>query len=231
MRNRIEVKGLVKFYGNFQVLKGVNLEFSSGEIVGLLGKNGAGKTTTFHCLVGLLAPDHGKILLNGKDITLVPTHKKAKMGLLYLPQENSAFRRATVYENLLLVARENGVVHRVKGVMEKMGLSHLYNQKADTLSGGEMRRLEMARALLLSPRFLFLDEPFSGVDPITVGEIKGMIKSLAAQGIGIVITDHNVEDVFAVASMAYIIDDGRVIARGSPDYLKNHEEVRKRFLG
>ncbi len=231
MQNKIEVKELVKFYGNFQVLKGVNLEFSSGEIVGLLGKNGAGKTTTFHCLVGLLAPDEGKILLNGDDITLVPTHKKAKMGLVYLPQENSVFRRATVYENLLIVARENKVVSKIKRVMEQMGLSHLSEQKAETLSGGEMRRLEMARALLLSPKFLFLDEPFSGVDPITVGEIKGLVKSLAAQGIGIVITDHNVEDVFAVASKAYIIDDGRVIAQGGPDYLRNHEEVRKRFLG
>ncbi len=231
MQNKIEVKGLVKFYGNFQVLRGVDLEFLSGEIVGLLGKNGAGKTTTFHCLVGLLAPDRGKIYLNGKDITLVPTHKKAKLGLIYLPQENSVFRRASVYENLLMVAKENGVEERIEQVMKWMGISSLARQRAETLSGGEMRRLEMARALLLAPSFLFLDEPFSGVDPITVGEIKKLIRSLASQGIGIVITDHNVEDVFSVASRAYIIDEGRVIAHGSPKDLRKNEEVRRRFLG
>ncbi len=231
MPSKIEVRSLEKYYGNFHVLKGVDLVFSSGEIAGVLGKNGAGKTTMFHCLVGLLAPDRGKILLDGQDITLVPTHKKAKMGLVYLPQENSVFRRATVEQNLLIVAQENSLKISPSRIMKDMGIYHLRNQRADTLSGGEMRRLEIARALLLSPKFLFLDEPFSGVDPITVGGLKELIKSLAEKDIGIIITDHNVEDVFSVAGRAYIIDEGRVIAVGSPDQLRKNEEVRRRFLG
>ncbi len=231
MPSRIEVRGLVKYYGDFQVLRGIHLEVSSGEITGLLGKNGAGKTTTFHCLVGLLAPDGGKILLDGVDITLVPTHKKAAMGLVYLPQENSVFRRATVRENLLMVARENRISISVDGILKDMGIYHLKKQRADTLSGGEMRRLEIARALLLSPKFLFLDEPFSGVDPITVESLKRLIKDLAGRGLGIIITDHNVEDVFSVAERAYIIDEGRVIASGPPEALRENEEVRRRFLG
>ncbi len=231
MLSKIEVKGLVKYYGDFQVLRGINLEVFSGEITGLLGKNGAGKTTTFHCLVGLLAPDGGRIFLDGEDITLVPTHKKAAMGLVYLPQENSVFRRATVRENLLMVAKENRISISVDGILKRMGIYHLKDQRADTLSGGEMRRLEIARALLLSPKFLFLDEPFSGVDPITVESLKKLIRDLARGGLGIIITDHNVEDVFSVAERAYIIDEGRVIASGPPEALRENEEVRRRFLG
>ena len=231
MLSKIEVKGLVKYYGDFQVLRGINLEVFSGEITGLLGKNGAGKTTTFHCLVGLLAPDGGRIFLDGEDITLVPTHKKAAMGLVYLPQENSVFRRASVRENLLMVAKENRISISVDGILKRMGIYHLKDQRADTLSGGEMRRLEIARALLLSPKFLFLDEPFSGVDPITVESLKKLIRDLARGGLGIIITDHNVEDVFSVAERAYIIDEGRVIASGPPEALRENEEVRRRFLG
>ncbi len=231
MLSKIEVKGLVKYYGDFQVLRGINLEVFSGEITGLLGKNGAGKTTTFHCLVGLLAPDGGRIFLDGEDITLVPTHKKAAMGLVYLPQENSVFRRATVRENLLMVAKENRISISVDGILKRMGIYHLKDQRADTLSGGEMRRLEIARALLISPKFLFLDEPFSGVDPITVESLKKLIRDLARGGLGIIITDHNVEDVFSVAERAYIIDEGRVIASGPPEALRENEEVRRRFLG
>ncbi len=234
MLNKLEARELVKFYGSFQVLHGIDLSFEKGMIFGLLGKNGAGKTTSFHCLVGLLRPDRGRIYLDGEEITFLPTHKRARMGLIYLPQENSIFKNATVYENLMMVAQENfkdGKEKMVERIMNVFSISHLRNSKAEKISGGEKRRLEIARAMLLSPKFLLLDEPFSGVDPITVGELQRIIVSLKKDGIGSVITDHNVEEVFSISDRAYIIDKGKVIAEGTPDELRRNPEAREKFLG
>lgn len=234
MLSRLETRGLIKYYGSLQVLYGIDLSFSSGEIVGLLGKNGAGKTTTFHCLVGLLSPEKGRIFFNGINITYVPTHERAKMGIVYLPQENSVFKNATVYENLLIVAQENfeeNIEEKVAEALKTMDISHIKGSRADRISGGEKRRVEIARAMLLSPKFLLLDEPFSGVDPITVNELQNIIVGLKEKEIGIVITDHNVDEVFSIADRAYIIDEGKVIAEGTPDELRKNPEARKRFLG
>jgi len=234
MLNKLEAVGIEKYYSSFQVLFGIDLYFEAGKIYGLLGKNGAGKTTTFHCLVGLLSPEKGKILLNGQDITYVPTHIRAKLGLVYLPQENSVFKNASVYENLMIVAQENfqdNIEKRVQESMRMLSIEHIKDSRANRISGGEKRRVEIARAMLLSPRFLLLDEPFSGVDPITVSELQSIILELKKHGTGIVITDHNVDEVFSIADRAYIIDEGRVIAEGTPDELRNNPEARKRFLG
>lgn len=234
MLSKLETRGLIKYYGSLQVLFGINLIFSSGEIIGLLGKNGAGKTTTFHCLVGLSSPEKGRIFFNGNDITYTPTHERAKMGIVYLPQENSVFKNATVYENLLIVAQENfevNIEEKVAEALKTMDIYHIKDSKADRISGGEKRRVEIARAMLLSPKFLLLDEPFSGVDPITVNELQNIIAGLKEKGIGIVITDHNVDEVFSIADRAYIIDEGRVIAEGSPDELRKNAKAREKFLG
>ncbi len=227
---------LEKFFGPRQVLKGVSLKVKKGEIVGLLGRNGAGKTTTFHCIVGFLQPDEGKIFLNGTDVTYMPTHERALLGITYLPQEHSVFQKATVIQNLEMILE-----HYVKDkkqrqakaeeILEQMKLTHLMNSMASNLSGGEKRRLEIARALTLQPKFLLLDEPFSGIDPITVSEIQEIILDLKEKGIGTVITDHNVMDVFAIADRAYIIDEGEVIAEGSPQELAQSDLAKKRFLG
>lgn len=227
---------LVKFFGPRQVLKGIDLTVRKGEIVGLLGRNGAGKTTTFHCIVGFLQPDEGKILLNGEDITFFPTHQRALLGITYLPQEHSVFQKATVIENLEMVLEhymkdKKKLREKAEAILEQMKLSHLKNSKAMNLSGGEKRRLEIARALTLEPKFLLLDEPFSGIDPITVGEIQEIVLDLKNRGIAVVITDHNVMDVFAIADRAYIIDEGEVIAEGSPQELAQNELAKKRFLG
>ncbi len=234
MSNKLSARGLIKYYGSLQVLYGIDLDFVAGEIVGLLGKNGAGKTTTFHCLVGLLTPERGEIFLNSENITYMPTHERAKSGIIYLPQENSVFKNATVYENLLIVAQENfndRIEDRVKEALKIMDILYIKNSRADRISGGEKRRVEIARAMLLSPKFLLLDEPFSGVDPITVTELQNIILNLKGKGIGIVITDHNVDEVFSIADRAYIIDEGRVIAEGPPDELRKNPEARKKFLG
>ncbi len=233
---QLRCEKLVKYFGPRKVLDGVEIEVREGEVVGLLGRNGAGKTTTFHCLVGLLSPDDGKVFLNGQDITLLPTHERARKGLTYLPQEHSVFQKATALENLEMIL-EHYEKDRDKrreialAILKQMGLENLRSAEASTLSGGEKRRLEIARALTLRPKFLLLDEPFSGIDPITIGELQEIITALKKKGIGIVITDHNVVDVFAIADRAYIIHEGKVIAEGTPEELAENEEAREKFLG
>lgn len=232
----LEAKGLTKFYGHRLVVKEVNLQFQNGEIVGLLGRNGAGKTTTFQMIVGLIKPDFGEILLNGQNITKWPTSERALAGILYLPQENSIFLRTTVENNLYLIlelqplSREEKKT-RLEALLSRFNLSGLRKQQAYTLSGGEQRKLEIARALILDPQFLLLDEPFTGVDPLTILDLQRLILDLKKEGRGIVISDHNVQDTFQICDRIYIIDEGQVLVSGSPQQVAQNELARERFLG
>jgi lipopolysaccharide export system ATP-binding protein len=227
---------LIKSFRRRAVVYGVSLEVRSGEVVGLLGRNGAGKTTTFQMMVGLLRPDRGQILLDGTDISRLPTHERAALGVTYLPQEGSVFLKATTADNLRLILELKGrsrsdveaAGHRL---LKELGLSALASQPAHTLSGGERRRLEICRALVLQPKFLLLDEPFTGVDPLTVVEIQRILLALRDRGIGIVVSDHNVRDTFKVVSRATIIDEGQVLVEGSPDELAADDLARDCFLG
>ena len=232
----LEGRGLRKVYRGRTVVNDVHLRVEGGEVVGLLGPNGAGKTTTFSMVVGLVMPDSGAVLLDGEDVTTLPMFRRARRGLGYLPQEPSIFRRMTAVENLLAILetlpgdrtdREN----TAHGLLDRFKLSHLAHAVADTLSGGERRRLEIARALTLSPRFILLDEPFAGIDPITVLDLQQVIRDLAAAGIGILITDHNVRDTLAIVSRAYIIHSGTIFKTGSPETLSADPEVRRVYLG
>ena len=227
---------LSKSYRGRKVVDGVSLKISPGEVVGLLGPNGAGKTTTFHLLVGLTRPDAGRVMLNGTDLTDYPMYLRARNGLGYLPQEPSVFRKLSVEENILAVLETlplDGAHRRerLEELLELMGLAYLRRQMADTLSGGERRRLEIARALVLSPSFILLDEPFSGIDPIQVLEIQRIIFDLKRAGIGILITDHNVRETLAVTDRAYIINNGTIFRTGSPDSLGRDPEVKRVYLG
>ncbi|MCP2521094.1 LPS export ABC transporter ATP-binding protein [SCandidatus Aminicenantes bacterium Aminicenantia_JdfR_composite] len=227
---------LVKIYNGRKVVDGVNLEIKSGEIVGFLGRNGAGKTTTFQIIVGLIKPEEGDIYLGGKRITFAPSYIRAREGLVYLPQENSVFLKATVEENLKMIADLNKSSKevknkKVKNVMEELGISHLAKSKAYALSGGEKRRLEIARALLTNPKFLFLDEPFSGIDPITINELQELLLNLKRKGIGIIVSDHNVRDTFEIVDRAYIIHEGKILVEGPPLELAVNKLARDKFLG
>jgi lipopolysaccharide export system ATP-binding protein len=232
----LEARGLVKAYRGRTVVAGVSVLVSGGEVVGLLGPNGAGKTTTFSIVVGLVAPDAGSVLLDGQDITTLPMYRRARRGLGYLPQEASIFRKMTSIENLLAIletlpgsrATREETAH---GLLDRFKLSHLSHAVADTLSGGERRRLEIARALTLSPRFILLDEPFAGIDPITVLDLQQVIRDLATAGIGILITDHNVRDTLAIVNRGYIIHSGTIFRTGSPETLSADPEVRRVYLG
>ena len=232
----LEGRGLRKVYRGRTVVNDVTIRVEGGEVVGLLGPNGAGKTTTFSMVVGLVMPDSGAVLLDGEDVTTLPMFRRARRGLGYLPQEPSIFRRMTAVENLLAILetlpgdrtdREN----TAHGLLDRFKLSHLAHAVADTLSGGERRRLEIARALTLSPRFILLDEPFAGIDPITVLDLQQVIRDLAAAGIGILITDHNVRDTLAIVTRAYIIHSGTIFKTGSPETLSADPEVRRVYLG
>jgi lipopolysaccharide export system ATP-binding protein len=232
----LEGRGLRKVYRGRTVVNDVSIRVEGGEVVGLLGPNGAGKTTTFSMTVGLVIPDAGAVLLDGEDVTTLPMFRRARRGLGYLPQEPSIFRRMTAVENLLAILetlpgdrteREN----TAHGLLDRFKLSHLAHSVADTLSGGERRRLEIARALTLSPRFILLDEPFAGIDPITVLDLQQVIRDLAAAGIGILITDHNVRDTLAIVARAYIIHSGTIFRAGSPETLSADPEVRRVYLG
>jgi lipopolysaccharide export system ATP-binding protein len=218
------------------VVDGVNLEVKGGEVVGLLGPNGAGKTTTFHMMVGLVHPDQGKVFLNGEDLTAAPIYQRARAGISYLPQEPSVFRRLTVEENLLAILETLNLSgeeqeERANGLMRMLGVSHLAKHKAFTLSGGERRRVEIARALVLSPFFILLDEPFTGVDPIAVGEIQKIIRKLTTSGIGLLITDHNVRETLGICDHAYILNEGLVLEEGAPDVIASSPKARKFYLG
>lgn len=236
MRQTLATEGLTKSYRGRQVVSDLSLVFAQGEIVGLLGPNGAGKTTTFHCILGLAPPDSGKILLNGTDITALPMYLRARKGIGYLPQEPSIFRRMTVRENLLAVLETMNLgrqetLRRAVQILEEIGLSHLADRKARALSGGERRRVEIARALATSPSFILLDEPFSGIDPIVVGELQGLVDHLRKKGIGIVITDHNVRETLRITDRAYILAGGTLIRRGTPEELAADPQVRQVYLG
>jgi lipopolysaccharide export system ATP-binding protein len=226
-----------KSYRSRRVVNGVSLRVEQGEVVGLLGPNGAGKTTTFYTIVGLIPPDTGRILLDGEDITGVPMYLRARQyGISYLPQEASVFRKLTVEENILAVLEAQPISwHERREKMEKLidelGLEHIRLNRGYALSGGERRRVEIARALAINPAFILLDEPFSGIDPIAVLDLQKIISDLKASGIGVLITDHNVRETLAVTDRAYIIDEGRILASGNPSQLASDAQVRRVYLG
>jgi lipopolysaccharide export system ATP-binding protein len=232
----LAAEAVAKSYNGRRVVNGVNIEVRGGEIVGLLGPNGAGKTTTFHMLVGLVQPDEGKVLLNDEDLTGEPIYQRARAGISYLPQESSVFRRLTVEDNLYAILQTLDIStaeqqERCQALLKMLGVSHLAGQKAFTLSGGERRRVEIARALVLSPYFVLLDEPFTGVDPIAVAEIQKIIRSLIASGIGILITDHNVRETLGICDRAYILSDGVVLEEGTAETIASSTKARKFYLG
>ncbi|MCF8005834.1 MAG: LPS export ABC transporter ATP-binding protein [Methylovulum sp.] len=228
---------LVKSYHKRNVVNGVSLHINTGEVVGLLGPNGAGKTTSFYILVGLIKADSGAITLDGKDITLQPMHLRARSGIGYLPQEASVFRKLSVADNLRAVMQirgelsKNQIEDAIEELLMEFTISHLRAQQALSLSGGERRRVEIARALATQPQFILLDEPFAGVDPISVDDIKQIIVHLKQRGIGVLITEHNVRDTLGICDRAYILNEGRVIAEGSAVSIVANEEVRKVYLG
>jgi lipopolysaccharide export system ATP-binding protein len=233
--------GLQKKYGSRTVVTEVGVEVKSGEVVGLLGPNGAGKTTSFYMIVGLVPLDGGEITLNGQVITHLPIHERAKLGLSYLPQEASVFRKLTVEENIqavLELQEENGkplskkeIQNRLDSLLQELQISHLRSNPAMSLSGGERRRVEIARALASQPKFILLDEPFAGVDPIAVGEIQRIVRFLKDRQIGVLITDHNVRETLGICDHAYIISEGKVLASGKPSSIIDNEAVRKVYLG
>jgi lipopolysaccharide export system ATP-binding protein len=232
----LTAEAVAKTYNGRRVVNGVNIEVRGGEIVGLLGPNGAGKTTTFHIMVGLVQPDEGKVLLNDQDLTGAPIYQRARAGISYLPQESSVFRRLTVEENIFAILQTldlSGVQQqeRCEALMKMLGVDHLADHKAFTLSGGERRRVEIARALVLSPYFVLLDEPFTGVDPIAVAEIQKIIRGLIVSGIGILITDHNVRETLGICDRAYILSEGTVLEEGTPDKIASSAKARKFYLG
>ncbi|MFQ5849438.1 MAG: LPS export ABC transporter ATP-binding protein [Candidatus Binatia bacterium] len=232
----LKAEGATKAYNGRRVVDCVNLEVRGGEVVGLLGPNGAGKTTTFHMMVGLVRPDEGKVFLNGEDLTSAPIYQRARAGISYLSQESSIFRRLTVEENLLAIIETLDLSRqkqedRSKGLMRMLRIAHLAKHKAYTLSGGERRRVEIARALVLSPFFVLLDEPFTGVDPIAVAEIQNIIRKLSTGGIGVLITDHNVRETLGICDRAYILSDGVILEEGSPAKIASSPKARRVYLG
>jgi len=232
----LRAESVAKSYGGRRVVNGISLDVKGGEIVGLLGPNGAGKTTTFHMMVGLVRPDDGRVVMNEEDLTDSPIHLRARAGLSYLPQESSVFRRLTVEENLRAILQTldlNGAEQkeRADALMSMLGVAHLATHKAITLSGGERRRVEIARALVLSPFFLLLDEPFTGIDPIAVAEIQKIVRRLIHSGIGILITDHNVRETLGICDRAYIVNEGAVLEEGTPDKIATSTKARKFYLG
>jgi lipopolysaccharide export system ATP-binding protein len=234
--SELRAAGVAKAYNGRRVVNGIDLAIKGGEIVGLLGPNGAGKTTTFHMIVGLLQPDEGKVLLNDEDLTEAPIYQRARAGISYLPQESSVFRRLTVEDNLYAILetldiRAHERRERCEALLKMLGISHLASHKALTLSGGERRRLEIARALVLSPYFVLLDEPFTGVDPIAVAEIQKIIRRLITSGIGILITDHNVRETLGICDRAYIVNEGKILEQGTPEKISASPEARKFYLG
>lgn len=233
---KLEAVDIKKNYGARQVAKGISLSVSSGEIVGLLGPNGAGKTTTFYSLAGFVRPEEGKILIDGENVTAMPMYSRARRGLGFLAQEPTVFRGLTVEENLRAVLERTipsliEQMRRVKQLLEEFGLWKLRHQQAWTLSGGEKRRLEVARAMIHNPKLILLDEPFVGIDPITVGELKSIILKLKAQGIGILITDHNVRETLPIIDRTYLIYDGKILFEGEAKKLLEDPKARKLYLG
>ncbi len=233
----LRAEGLCKRFRGRQVVEDVSIALAGGEIVGLLGPNGAGKTTSFYMIVGLIRADEGRITLDGRDLTRAAMHDRARLGIGYLPQEASVFRRMSVEDNLLAVLETRPGLDRdaqrrhAESLMEEFGITHLRTQSGVSLSGGERRRVEIARALAAEPRFILLDEPFAGVDPISVGEIKTIVRHLAGRGIGVLITDHNVRETLGLVDRASILNEGRVIVEGDAETIMNDPQVRAVYLG
>ena len=232
----LETKGLTKSYDGRLVVKGVDITVKRGEIVGLLGPNGAGKTTTFYMIVGIVSPNNGTIVFDNYEITKLPIHERARFGIGYLSQEVSIFRKLTVEENINAILETLSLSRlerkrRLASLLEELNISHLAKHKAYTLSGGERRRLEITRALVTSPSFILLDEPFSGIDPIVVNEAQEIIKELKAKGLGILLTDHNVRETLSITDRAYLIADGSILISGTAHELINHPQARQVYLG
>ena len=232
----LRTESLVKIFSRRKVVNGVSISISQGQIVGLLGPNGAGKTTTFRMVVGLLTPNKGKVYLNDRPITRLPMYKRARLGMNYLPQEPSIFRKMTVEENIMSIIETLGYARNkrkaiLEGLLEDFGVTHIRKSVAYTLSGGERRRVEIARALVTNPKFILLDEPFTGIDPIAVEEIQNIVAGLKRKGIGILITDHSVRETLAITERAYIIADGVILTEGTSEFLINDPEARKIYLG
>ncbi len=233
----LEARDLHKYFGRKKAVQGVNFKIHSGEVVGLLGPNGAGKTTSFYMVVGFHKPTSGQILLDGKNVTSLPMYKRAKAGISYLPQEPSVFKKLTVEENIWSILETRKDIDRkekrkrLEELIEEFGIGHIRKQFAYTLSGGERRRTEIARSLAIEPKFLLLDEPFAGIDPIAVADIKGIIKILAKKNIGVLITDHNVRDTLEITSRAYIVSTGQILVEGDKEAIIQNEQAREIYLG
>jgi lipopolysaccharide export system ATP-binding protein len=232
----LSARGLTKRYGDREVVRGLDLEVLPGEVVGLLGPNGAGKTTSFNMIVGGVRPTRGRVFLGDQDLTDLPMYRRARLGITYLPQEPSIFRRLTVAQNVLAILEtverdRTRRRERLQELLSELGLADKADQRGDSLSGGERRRVEITRALVLEPKFMLLDEPFSGIDPIAVMEIQKIIEQLQARGIGIVLTDHNVRETLAICDRAYIIKDGAVVYQGTPAEVAADPKVRAIYLG
>jgi lipopolysaccharide export system ATP-binding protein len=231
----LQTEDLTKIYNKVPVVNRINLNIESGEVIGLLGRNGAGKTTTFLMMSGIIKPDGGMVLLNGENLNDLPSHLRAEKGLVYLPQQHSVFLKTTVFLNLFLVLElsnnERSARKKAMELLKDFGLIDVKDSKAYQLSGGEKRRLEIARAMIKQPKFLFLDEPFTGIDPITVLEIQKIVLKLKEKGIGIVVTDHNVKDTFDITDKVYIIQKGRLLSSGPPAEVVKEERTRELFLG
>lgn len=233
--DRLQTRGLTKVYNHIPVVDGISLDFKSGEITALLGRNGAGKTTTFLMMAGIVEPDDGEVLLNGDSVNNIPSYERSQKGLIYLPQQHSVFMKATVFDNLFMLLEMVGPAaaagQKALDLLGDFGLLAVKDSKAYQLSGGEKRRLEIARSMIMTPRFLFLDEPFTGIDPITIMDIQKIILKLKARGIGVIITDHNVKDTFYITDLAYIIHKGHILSSGTPAQVVQEEKTRQVFLG
>ena len=234
--SRLATEGLIKYYRKKRAVNGISIDVRQGEVVGLLGPNGAGKTTTFYMMVGLIRPNGGTVLFDDKDITQMPMYKRAQHGIGYLPQEASVFRKLTVKENILAILETLPInkkerYKRLEFLLDELNISHLADQKTYTLSGGERRRVEITRALVTKPKFLLLDEPFAGIDPIVVAEIRLIITELKAKGLGVLITDHNVHEVLSIVDRAYVVFEGNVLISGNSKYLLDNKKAREIYLG
>jgi lipopolysaccharide export system ATP-binding protein len=234
--NTLSCKDLVKIYSKRKVVDGISLVLRQGEMVGLLGPNGAGKTTTFYMLVGLIKPNNGSIYFNDREITDLPLYKRAKFGISYLPQESSIFRGLTVEDNFRLILEfyykdKNIINEKIEELLNEFGLNKVRKSYGYSLSGGERRKVEIARTMIINPKFLLLDEPFSGVDPITIEQIQTILKNLKSKNIGIIVTDHNVYETLKIVDRAYIISEGKVMVEGTPYEISNNELAKKYYLG
>ena len=236
-RGVLSLEGLEKSFGRKEAVRDVTFSMESGEVVGLLGPNGAGKTTVFYMVVGFIRPSSGKIWLDGRDISGLPMYRRARMGISYLPQEPSVFRKLSVEDNIAAIVETRKSLSRrekkalIERLLEDLGIAHLRRQKAYTLSGGERRRTEIARSLAIEPKFLLLDEPFAGIDPITVSELKGIIQRLSTRGIGVLVTDHNVRDTLEITHRSHIINQGEILVSGTREEILASELARQIYLG